>query len=110
MENPATLKLDRLVHNEPRRQILQYLAEHGGEGWMADIREALGINSGVLANRYRPLEEAGYVYVRREVRNGSMWGVIVLTPRGNAALSTFKADMAILLSPVETSSSKEHAA
>ena len=91
---PASPRLDGVVHERTRLRVLVHLAssESGQEGFVA-LRSALGLTAGNLSVQLRTLEAAGLVAIDKGYRANRPATTVRLTPQGSRALERYLDEM-----------------
>lgn len=97
----ALPRLDPLLHQPARTQLVAYLNSRGGTGF-SELKRVLAITDGNLGAHLAKLQEAGYVSQRDLPRNNSQTGrtqtVYQLTPQGQQAFINYINQLSGLLS------------
>lgn len=79
--------LDKVIHERARLLIVTYLASsRKGRVSFGELKNKLGLTAGNLSVQLRNLEEAGYVRIGKEMRNGKPLTDVALTAKGRESL------------------------
>ena len=87
--NPHSLKLDRIIHEPARLQIISYLAGDARAVPFSELNEKLGLSAGNLSVQLKRLEDVGYVSIVKSFRDNRPLTAVTLTRSGFDALQVY---------------------
>ena len=88
--------VDRIVH-EPARLTIMALLSGAEEADFVFLMRETGLTRGNLSSHLGKLEDAGYVEIKKTFRGKMPLTVLRMTPKGRAALKTYRKKMNGLL-------------
>ncbi len=91
-------KLDRLIHEPARLQIVSYLAAaEEPEVSFSELSEKLGLTAGNLSVQLKRLEEAGYLSIAKAFKENRPLTTVMITRNGIAALKLYLQELEELI-------------
>lgn len=93
-------KLDPIIHAPARLQVVTTLCAVS-EAEFATLRDALEVSDSVLSKHLSALADAGYVRLRKGVRDGRRTTWVSLTDPGRHALREHVAALRLLIDAVD---------
>jgi DNA-binding MarR family transcriptional regulator len=96
-------KLDRLIHEPARLQIVSYLAAaEEPEVSFSELSEKLGLTAGNLSVQLKRLEEAGYLSITKAFKENRPLTTVMITRNGIAALKLYLKELEELISQLKS--------
>jgi DNA-binding MarR family transcriptional regulator len=95
-DKPSPVKIDRLIHEPARYNIMANLYTGDVADFFFLIRQT-GLTWGNLSAHLRKLETAGYIVIRKEILGKKPHTLVALTPDGRLAFQTYRKDMIRIL-------------
>ena len=93
--NPQS-ELDRIVHEPARLKIMAYLYVVTSADFVF-LLSRTGLTWGNLSSHMSKLEEAGYIEVKKEIKEKRPHTMLTLTKKGRAAFDTYRLTMVQIL-------------
>ena len=94
-------KLDRVIHEPARLQIISYLATGGTEVAFSELGEKLGLSSGNLSVQLKKLEEAGYLSIVKSFKDNRPLTSVTITRAGMEALKLYLNELEQMISSLK---------
>lgn len=88
--------VDRIIH-EPARLTIMALLSGAEEADFVFLMRETGLTKGNLSSHLGRLEDAAYIEIEKKFRGKIPLTVLRLTPKGRAALRTYREQMKALL-------------
>jgi DNA-binding MarR family transcriptional regulator len=99
----GALDLDRVIHERARLVILSYIASSAEpEVAFTELRDELGFSGGNLSIQLKTLVDAGYLRVEKRFKDNKPFTGATLTAEGARALSSYLAELEVLLDSVRS--------
>ncbi len=89
-------ELDRIAHEPARLKMLAYLRIVRRADFVF-LLSRTGLTWGNLSSHMSKLEEAGYIEVKKEIKNKRTHTMLSLTEKGSSAFDAYRQDMFQLL-------------
>jgi len=96
-------KLDRVIHEPARLQIISYLATGGAEVPFSELGEKLDLSAGNLSVQLKRLEEVGYLLIAKSFKDNRPLTSVTLTRSGMEALKLYLLELEKMISHLKTS-------
>ena len=88
--------LDRAIHSPPRMMILAYLGAVDSADFIF-LMTQIGLTRGNLSSHLKPLEEAGYISIKKEFVDKIPRTLISLTDEGREAIQNYREQMRTII-------------
>jgi len=88
--------LDRAIHSPPRMMILAYLGAVDSADFIF-LMNQVGLTRGNLSSHLKPLEEAGYISIKKEFVDKVPRTLISLTDEGREAIQNYREQMRTII-------------
>lgn len=90
-------RLDRVIHEPARLQIVSYLASAGQPVIFTDLQDKLGLSAGNLSVQLKRLEQAGYLSIAKSFRDNRPLTTVSLTRQGMDALKGYLEELELMI-------------